>query len=59
MSIPEGWTIKRTDQAPFKSIKLSYIKEDVRYDTVVYSHDRNPANILYMLADDLLGLTLL
>ena len=53
--IPHGWTIKRADKAPFKRIELSIEHgRGMRYATVVDSLARNPENILYMLAEDLL-----
>lgn len=49
--IPAGWTITRQDQAPFKFIT---IRAPNGYAARVASHDRNPENVLYMLADALL-----
>lgn len=49
--IPEGWKIERTNKFPFKSIELTAPNG---FATVIYSHDRNPENILYMLADAIL-----
>jgi hypothetical protein len=53
--IPPGWTIRRKDRKPFKTIELSVEHDGARYSTHVSSHEMNPANILYMLAEALLG----
>lgn len=47
----DGWTIQRIDTSPFKRI---LIKAPNGYSAVVDSMERNPANILYMLADAIL-----
>lgn len=53
--IPPGWTIKRADKPPFKRIELSIEHgRGMRYVAIVDSMARNPENILYFLADDLL-----
>ncbi len=52
--IPAGWTLARQDKAPFKFIT---IRAPNGYAARVASHDRNPENVLYMLADALLKST--
>ena len=46
-----GWEFERIDAPPFQRI---VIKAPNGYTAVVDSMDRNPANILYMLADAIL-----
>lgn len=50
-SMLEGWIFERIDTPPFKRIA---IEAPNGYSTVVDSMSRNPANILYMLADSIL-----
>lgn len=55
MSIPAGWTIQRKNEPPFQRISISKEIDGVRYVAIVDSTARNPENILYMLAEDLLN----
>lgn len=48
----DGWEFERIDAPPFQRI---VIKAPNGYTAVVDSMDRNPANILYMLADAILS----
>lgn len=50
----DGWEFERIDAPPFQRI---VIKAPNGYSAVVDSMDRNPANILYMLADAILSNT--
>lgn len=53
-AVPDGWEIKRTDSKPFRSVA---IKAPNGFTAEAYSTGRNPENVLYMLADALLGNT--
>lgn len=46
-----GWKIERRDDRPFKLINITAPNG---YSSTVGSHERNPMNVLYMLADALL-----
>jgi len=50
MPLPHGWRIEAIVETPFKSYR---IVAPNGYEALVYSHERNPANVLYMLADAL------
>lgn len=50
--VPEGWKIERVDCKPFRSI---LIESPNGCGVLVYSHARNPENVLYMLAEALLS----
>ena len=55
--LPDRWEIKRVDQSPFKRTQISVDHgRGMRYVAIVDSTARNPENILYMLADDILKL---
>lgn len=49
--IPEGWSIKESYINIFQAVE---IKAPTGHTAIVYVHERNPANILYMLAKALL-----
>lgn len=49
--IPSGWKITQDDKRPFKCIEISAPNG---YVARVMSHERNPSNVLYMLAEALL-----
>jgi hypothetical protein len=49
--IPAGWKIKRAPRGPIKTLM---IRAPNGYQAIVSSHDRNPQNVLFMLADTLL-----
>jgi hypothetical protein len=51
VAVPRGWKIKRDDTPPFKCVE---IHAPNGYGARVMSHERNPANVLYMLAEALL-----
>lgn len=50
--IPRGWKIERCGQDT--PLNLLSIKAPNGYTAIVSKHDRNPENVLYMLADTLL-----
>lgn len=52
LSLPEGWTVTRTDKLPFKSITVKSPDGKV---AVLSSMGRNPENVFYEFADALLG----
>lgn len=49
--VPPGWKIERRDSKPFKLLNITAPNG---YSSTVASHDRNPMNVLYMLAEALL-----
>jgi hypothetical protein len=51
-TVPPGWTITPTIVKPFRGYVLTAPNY---YSAVVWSHERNPANVMYMLAEALLG----
>jgi hypothetical protein len=51
MSKAGKWEIKRTDEKPFKSIRVT--NRD-GWTATFYSHDRNPGNIAYQYFDEVL-----
>jgi hypothetical protein len=52
--ILKGWKIERTSVVGLSVFEPITITAPNGFSTVVYKHERNPANILWMLADDLL-----
>ena len=51
-AVPQGWKIEHRDSKPFKLINITAPNG---YSSTVGSHERNPMNVLYMLADALLA----
>jgi hypothetical protein len=49
--LPPGWKIERRDSKPFKVLNITAPNG---YSSSVGSHERNPMNVLYMLAEALL-----
>lgn len=47
----DGWEITKREDSPFKTIM---IKAPNGFSTVVDATERNPSNILYMMADAIL-----
>ena len=49
--VPDGWKIKKVDNPPFNYMEIIAPNG---WSTIVGSHERNPMNILYLLAEALI-----